>query len=140
MGYRSLYESLVSDCRGGRGLILAINGELLRLWNSLGFGPGGTTTASLVGGQLTLVNGSKQYLVSAESGTVDNLTSISAIPGDVGREIIIRAAVGHTITIVDGPNMRLGGIDFVLNDQYDAIRLMCVASEVFIDLGRYSNG
>lgn len=62
------------------------------------------------GGTITV---SRQYhAVSAETGTSDDLTSIAAT-GD-GITVILRAAIGHTITVIDGSNLALTG-NCVLN-------------------------
>jgi hypothetical protein len=140
MSYLPLNQSKVSVARG-RGLVLAIDGEFSRVWNaiSLYHEVGESYPITLDGGTFSLVDYNKLYVVTSESGVTDDLTGIIAASASyVGIEIVVMASVGHTITVKNCVGLQIGA-DFVLNGQYDLIKLLCVAENVFVDSGRSSN-
>jgi hypothetical protein len=79
--------------------------------NSLSTVPSWAVTIST--GAITVAGG--WMVVSASSGTSDNLSAVSSIPN--GKYVILQPATGHTITIKNGTgNIFLnGGADFVLS-------------------------
>ena len=69
--------------------------------------PGGSAeyAVTLSGDAFTPPNNSGQFKISAETGVTDNLAGIAITNVPDGREIVIRANTGHTITIVNGASL-----------------------------------
>ena len=111
-------------------------------WSQMGSGAGGAAwedrgTKTLSTGVLDASDGPGLYVVAAESGTEDDLTQITGLTARQG--IRIQPDSGDEITVKDGANLNLTGIDFVLNDVNDIIELMCVSAGVATEAFRSSN-
>jgi hypothetical protein len=78
------------------------------------------------------------YTISAESGSSDSITQITGLPE--GHTAILIPASGEAITVVNGPNLKLQGVDFVMNDQHDMMEIYSAGSDVCRERSRASNG
>lgn len=86
------------------------------------------------------VTGPGEFLIDTESSTAtDDLEKIDGL--DAGDVVIIRAANdGRTIVLKQGAYLKIGGIDFSLNNAYDVAVLQCVGSDVCIGISLQNNG
>jgi len=79
------------------------------------------------------------YIVNAESGTTDDLTQITGL--QEGDEVTLSPKSTDTITVKDGTYMIIGGDrDFVMDDEYDNIKLFFTAPGYCREQSRVSNG
>lgn len=77
---------------------------------------------TLSGGAFSYQNGHTHYLVTSETGTSDDLTTIDNL--EEGAIIVISAASGHTITAKDGTGNLSLNTDRALDSVADKLLLM----------------
>jgi len=137
MAYTSLYDSLVSVPRG-RGMVLAINGELLKLWNAVNGGVvawGGAKALTISSGEVSFSIGYSHYQLDTEgAAATDSLTKFADVPE--GRRIIVRStSASRTITLTNGSFLKLQH-DFTLANPYSNIVLVGAGSDVCFEESR----
>ena len=112
-------------------------------WSQMGSGGAGGAawedrgTKTLSSGVLDASDGPGLYVVAAEAGVADDLTQITGLTARQG--VRIQADSGDTITVKDGANLNLAGIDFPLDDVNDLMELMCVSAGVATEVLRSDN-
>jgi hypothetical protein len=142
MSFTPLYQSKVSDARGGKGLILAIDGMLEEIWNAISGGVltwGSAVSKTIASGTVAYSSGYSHYQVDTEgAAATDDLTSFTGVP--VGNRVLIRSTdAARAVTLVNGAGLKLQS-DFTLNSPYDTIVLIGLAGDVCIEETRSSNG
>ena len=98
---------------------------------------GAVVSLTISSGVLTVGAARYNIEVNAETSTTDDLDQIIGLA--VGKTIVIRPASGDTITVKDGTNLNVKGIDFTMNNTKDKMMLLCTAAGVFDELLRSSN-
>lgn len=118
-GHASQSDSLTEWQNSGGAVLASVNPAGDALWNSVTLQSGATTI-----GTDAISVGAGYLVLTSETGTSDNLATISSTP--TGKTIVIRAATGHTITVKHGTgNIFLNGAtDFVLSGD-KALALFC---------------
>lgn len=96
-----------------------------------------TIATGAIAATVTYGSGAGRYRVSAETGTSDDLDSITGTAD--GDMVILFATAGHTITVrhnAAGGNFRLeGGLNFTLNSIYDHMILWNVGGSILAGKG-----
>lgn len=97
------------------------------------------TTKTIVAGVAT-VTGPGEFLIDTEgAAATDDLDKIAGLAA--GEVVIIKAANdARTIVLKQGAYLKLGGIDFSLNNAYDVAVLQCVGSDICIAWSLQNNG
>lgn len=96
----------------------------------------GTPTAKTLASNVLTVTKPGYYTLTSESGTSDQLDRIDGL--NQGEIVLLQAASGHTITVAAGTYMKMPS-NFVLNNVYDKLEMICEGSSVCSDKGRHSN-
>jgi len=81
--------------------------------------------------------GLQNLIINAETGVTDALTQISGI--DIGLLVSISPASGDTITVTDGANLNLQGVNFTMQNTKDKMLLLVTATDVCDEVSRASN-
>lgn len=156
MAYTPLFQSKVSDPRGGRGMVLAVDGALSDLWdyvenlNSLitaltsrvtlleSYNWGEAYDQTISSGVATFETGYFHYQLDTEgAAATDSLTSFADVPE--GLSILVRSTdAARVITVVNGSSLKLQE-DFILNSPYDCLVLVGIGGGVCIEQARSSN-
>lgn len=84
----------------------------------------GNADVAIASGQVSMSGKTSYLTVSAESGTADDLVNLTGF--STGTLVILRAAVGHTITVKHGTGVfqLAGGKDCVLSNTEDKLVLL----------------
>ncbi len=91
-------------------------------------------TSTLSGNVLDASAGPGLYVLAAETGTTDQLDQVTGLA--VGECIRVSPDTGDTITVADGANMNLRGINFSLADVKSVMELQCTATGVVKEIIR----
>lgn len=94
-------------------------------------------TKTLATGVLDASDGPGRYIVAAEAGVTDAFTQATGL--NVGQRITIGPDTGDTITVTDGANMILAGVNFVMNHVDDTMDLEVKSAGVMKEISRSSN-
>ncbi|KKN41623.1 hypothetical protein LCGC14_0721560 [marine sediment metagenome] len=92
---------------------------------------------TLASGVLDASDGPGRYIVASEAGATDALTQITGLA--VGERIAIGPDTGDTITVTDGTNLLLAGVNFTMNHVDDTMDLEVKSAGVMKEIGRSSN-
>lgn len=91
-------------------------------------------------GSITIDETERHILLTGEGDTTDTLTGITQTGYTRGDEIILRGKIGisYQITIQNNSTLIIGS-NFIINSEYDCLRLVYVGSNKWMQSGRNSN-
>jgi len=99
---------------------------------------GAVVTVTIASGVASVGSSNRNIRLDAEGApATDSLTQITGL--EIGQDIRIRPASGGYITVTDGANLNLTGVDFNMNDSKDVMVLECTAAGVCDEISRSSN-
>ena len=101
-------------------------------------GDWGTPVSVTIASGVASTAGLRNVTLNSEgAASTDSLTQILGL--EIGQDIRIRAASGDYITVTDGANLELSGVNFILNTARDNMVLECISSGVCQEVSRSSN-
>jgi len=109
------------------------------LFHIFGAGAHGSITTKTIASGIVTVSGPGCYAIDTESAAAsDALDKIVGLAE--GEEVIIKPADDtHSVVVTSGTYMKIQA-NFTMDNQYDSMRLLCLGSDVCIELSRANNG